>query len=357
MLTRKTLQRINDSPRQVNRLPLALVGVGSLALAALLFLFTSSLVLALAPVAAGALGVLVAYRSQKAKTLTTLTYGDLQGERKARYSEVREGCEALAASEKVWRLSAPAGHRGPKAGGDAAPPPAREPARVGTLEMPGIRADIPIWGIEAGEYATVYFFPEAVLLYRDGRYQGFSYESLEVSIFSSPFYEREAVPEDVKVVTERTARSQMPVVLYTLVGLGFPRGPEVRLMVSSRQAAARFVKAFGVESRKSPRGAGEAWGSERRREEGEESKESERTYYDSLTMKERARIASAYTTLGVRKGASMSEVIAAYKQLARVHHPDKVAPLEPEERELSERRMKEINAAYTELKRLWRNLF
>jgi DnaJ like chaperone protein len=64
----------------------------------------------------------------------------------------------------------------------------------------------------------------------------------------------------------------------------------------------------------------------------------------------------ACKTLGVRVDASMSEVSAAYKQMARAHHPDKVANLPEEDREVSERRMKEINAAYAELKRLRRDL-
>ena len=42
-----------------------------------------------------------------------------------------------------------------------------------------------------------------------------------------------------------------------------------------------------------------------------------------------------------------------YRKLARTHHPDKVANLEPEVREYSEQRMKEINAAYAEFKRQW----
>jgi DnaJ-class molecular chaperone len=95
---------------------------------------------------------------------------------------------------------------------------------------------------------------------------------------------------------------------------------------------------------------------ERQKQEQEEDTRRTREYFDSLTMKEKARIASAYMTLGVSKGASMEEISAAYKKLARAHHPDKVAMLEPEERLSSERRMKEINAAYTELKRVQRDL-
>ena len=72
-------------------------------------------------------------------------------------------------------------------------------------------------------------------------------------------------------------------------------------------------------------------------------------------MEERAKVALAYKTLGVRADASMSDVSVAYRQMARMYHPDKAANLPEEERKSAERRMKEINAAYTELKRLKRN--
>jgi DnaJ-domain-containing protein 1 len=145
----------------------------------------------------------------------------------------------------------------------------------------------------------------------------------------------------------------MPVVLYALVEIGVTTGFEVTLQVSSRDAAAGFARAFGAEEIREE--AGKPEGRHKQWHEEEDAR-STRAYYDSLTIKERARIASAYTTLGVSKGASMEEISAAYKKLARAHHPDKVAMLEPEERESSERRMKEINAAYAELKRLRRDL-
>ena len=347
MLTRKTLKRINERPRQVNRLPLAMIGGGSVVLAALLAVLTSSLLVGLVAIAAGAAGVLVSYRVQKTEAITSLTYGDLQGELKTRFSAIQEGCEALSSSGMIWRLRGPLEQRAARTG-DASVPPARQPAQVGLLETPGIRADVPIWGIDAGD-AKLFFFPEAMLIYRDERYEGFSYESLEMTLSSARVYEKDTVPEDAQVVAERTTRSRMPVVLYALVEISLSRGFDVRLQVSNRDSAARFARAFGAEEiREETRKAART---------REEDAESTSTYYDSLTITERARIASAYGTLGVRKGASISEISAAYKKLARVHHPDKVARLEPEERKVSERRMKEINAAYAELKRLRRNLF
>ena len=62
MLTRKTLGRLNNRPRKINRLPLAAIGAGSLALGAILFVLASSPLLALAALLAGALCVLGAYR-------------------------------------------------------------------------------------------------------------------------------------------------------------------------------------------------------------------------------------------------------------------------------------------------------
>ena len=60
---------------------------------------------------------------------------------------------------------------------------------------------------------------------------------------------------------------------------------------------------------------------------------------------------SPYEVLEVSPGASQDEITAAFRRLVHQYHPDKVANLAPEFRELAERRMKEINAAYEQLRR------
>ena len=62
-------------------------------------------------------------------------------------------------------------------------------------------------------------------------------------------------------------------------------------------------------------------------------------------------VRSPYEVLGVRRGASKDEIISRYRELVRQYHPDKVTHMAPEFREVAERRMKEINAAYDALKR------
>jgi DnaJ-domain-containing protein 1 len=59
----------------------------------------------------------------------------------------------------------------------------------------------------------------------------------------------------------------------------------------------------------------------------------------------------AHQVMGVPLGASRQEISLAYKKLALIHHPDRVAGMGSEARQYSEERMKEINAAYSELRR------
>ncbi len=64
----------------------------------------------------------------------------------------------------------------------------------------------------------------------------------------------------------------------------------------------------------------------------------------------RSKTTSAWEILGVGPGASEEEIVVAYRKMARLYHPDRVEGLGPEFKELAERRMKEINAAYKELR-------
>ena len=66
----------------------------------------------------------------------------------------------------------------------------------------------------------------------------------------------------------------------------------------------------------------------------------------------KTRDRNPYEVLGVTKTASIEEIRAAYRQLANQYHPDKVAHLGEEFKVLAEKRFKEIQKAYQELKPL-----
>ncbi len=56
-----------------------------------------------------------------------------------------------------------------------------------------------------------------------------------------------------------------------------------------------------------------------------------------------------YRVLGIGRNASAAEIKRAYRRLASQYHPDKVAHLGKEFRDLAEERFKEIQKAYQEL--------
>jgi hypothetical protein len=372
MLTGRTIARINNRPRKVNRLPLLAVGGGAAVLSALLYVLEVLPTFAiLAILLGGALLVLLLYKTQRAKMTISLPYkGNLDQETSAHYSAVREALEGLASCGRIWRLAASA--RLPKAG-EVEPTPEREPASVGLLSTPGVRADVPIWGIEMGD-ERFFFFPEGGLIYMDDRYAPLPYKSLKVAFSSGRFFEEEALPDDATVV-ERTWRFsredgspdprykkdnvEIPIVLYGLLEISAPSLPKVRLEVSDRLAAARFARMFGADvSTEALNGEKADHGEEHRRRADKDSgrsssKEGAEERRSVETREREARLATARRALGVAQGAGTEEVLAAYRKLAQTHHPDKVANLEPEVREYSEQRMKEINAAYAEFKRQW----
>jgi DnaJ domain len=371
MLTNRTLARINKRPRTVGRVPILAVGGGTVILAALMYVFDVLPPFAiLAILGGGALLVLLLYVSQKAKTTISLSYkGNLDEVTSARFSEVRETLEVLASSERVWRL--PDSAKLPKAG-EIAPSPERESARISLLSTPGIKADVPIWGIEVGD-ESIFFFPEGALIYTDDRYDPLPYKSLKVAFFSRRFFEEEDLPDDATVV-ERTwhfsrpdgspdprykkDNVEIPIVLYGLLEISTPSGPKVRLEVSDRLAATHFARTFGAdipteEPNEKKAGRGEEHHRADKDSGRSSSKEGGEEHRSAKILEKEARLVTARRTLGVSKGAGVEEISAAYRKLAQTHHPDKVANLEPEVREYSEQRMKEINAAYSELKRQW----
>lgn len=53
-----------------------------------------------------------------------------------------------------------------------------------------------------------------------------------------------------------------------------------------------------------------------------------------------------HEVLGVREDSSVTDIAAAYRQKISQYHPDRVAQMGPDIRQLAEQRSSEINAAY-----------
>lgn len=60
----------------------------------------------------------------------------------------------------------------------------------------------------------------------------------------------------------------------------------------------------------------------------------------------------AWAVLGLEAGASWEKISSSHRRLAKLHHPDRLVHASPEEREAAEARMRDINVAYSVLRRL-----
>lgn len=270
---------------------------------------------------------------------------NLDAEAEARFSGVQKACEALAGSEKVWRVD---DGEGETADGEMSPAGPRHQVSVGPLETPEFSANVEIWGIESdGE--KLFFLPECVLSYSDERYRPISYGSFGVVYGQSRIAEDGEVPGDAEVGAEPerfpgtngTRRPQelgrSPVVAHgSLTITGITEGQTLRLLVSNKARAVRFARPFGLGKEEVQGGDACTAREARARRNAEVAAEKNN---------------ALFKILGIEPGVSQAEIHAAYKNKAKMYHPDRVASLAPEVREMAELRMKEINAAYGELKR------
>ncbi|CAA9428869.1 MAG: hypothetical protein AVDCRST_MAG01-01-2763 [uncultured Rubrobacteraceae bacterium] len=114
----------------------------------------------------------------------------------------------------------------------------------------------------------------------------------------------------------------------------------------------RFAERFGPMLREpKPEGPQEEPREEFREERQEETRQERPWDASSQPLMPAVPASPALEVLGLGAGASPEEIAAAYKRMARTYHPDKVAGEAQEVREFAEDKMKEINAAYSELKR------
>jgi DnaJ like chaperone protein len=74
------------------------------------------------------------------------------------------------------------------------------------------------------------------------------------------------------------------------------------------------------------------------------------SFKKGASFEEKTRDSDPYQILGIKKDASLDEIKVAYRRMANQYHPDKVMHLGEEFKILAEKRFKEIQEAYQELK-------
>jgi hypothetical protein len=79
---------------------------------------------------------------------------------------------------------------------------------------------------------------------------------------------------------------------------------------------------------------------QKEQKEEQQSKEEPRAVFD------RTDVSSPWNVFAIQEGSAVDVIKSRYRELVKQYHPDKVATLGPELRELAERKTREINRAY-----------
>lgn len=363
------LEQINSAAQQTRHAPFAVLA--TLALSVIAFIAVAALTGALiaiglpddgvtkavgaalatlACVAVFVAGMVFSWKVHKGDELkrTTPLFYELGQGALERFNAIQYACAALARSARVWRVESKQPTYDWKRNAGASNLITRQRVSAGPMEPPYIATNVDVLGLRLND-STLFFMPDFVFVRQNNRYGAVSYDALNVSFSPTRFIEDVGVPQDAQVVSSTwlyvnknggpdrrfNNNRQIPIAQYGLLEITSSTGLNIHLHVSNLEAARHFANAFnhaqGTSRGRQPRG-------QQRHDAGSGGRMSPETR-------------SAYETLGVSVGASQAEVVAAYRQMAMMYHPDRLSGLAPEFVELAEERMKEINAAYEELKR------
>lgn len=201
---------------------------------------------------------------------------------------------------------------------------------------PYLNVNLKTLSINASNF-KLFFLPDRLLLFHHKTYSPIRYDDIYVAALRCP--DGYKLPPEAPIVPKRgksrdkgdqqtqraTAHWKAPLeecasVLIYRVAHGFPvLADSLKFLVSDVKNAATFADALNS--------------------------------YKTRDVTSLSEISDPYHILGISADASPKEIKAAYYKVAQMNHPDKVASLAPEFKELAEKRMKEINAAYAKLKK------
>lgn len=284
---------------------------------------------------------------RKRNQTITLVY-HLDDDTHLRFSTVQKACHLLSQSEKIWLEATRKAvqNQNRNAGASHVINLSQTTVKIQCVPPPFISANVDIWSIDIG-ILTLFFLPDYILIWRREIYTAMSYSALSLSCDRQQINTANAIPKDAKIIGQ-TWQHVTPLgkpdpkakhnprllqVQYGLLQFLASIGFSFRLHVSNITVAQQFTKTFN---------SVQQWLTTRQKHEGfaDDSKEQD-------GMKEKQP--TAYEVLGIKPGATLTEIRSAYHRMARMNHPDKVVGLAPEFRQLAERRMKVITAAYRTL--------
>jgi hypothetical protein len=260
-----------------------------------------------------------------------------------KYGIVQQAVSHLGRCHRTWRVEGSSATSDWKRNAGASTIVRRVPITVGPSNPPRVKTNLAIPCINTGP-ASLFLLPDVILYLEHGTYGGIAYDDFQVEQSFTTFIEGGSVPADATVVDQTwryvnksggpdrrfSNNVQLPVVQYGVLVLASSHGLNIHLQTSNAQESAAFAN---------------CWRALPRRVAGVQEQSALGAPQTHSGPQEQA-----YKVLGLNPNASSGEVASAYRHLAQMYHPDKVAGLAPEFQALADRRMKEINAAYEAVK-------
>lgn len=291
------------------------------------------------------------HKGDQLKRTTPLFY-ELEQDALNKFTAIQQACEGLSRSARIWRIQTEQPTWDKRRNAGASSLLTRNPVSVNRQSPPFIATNVDVWSIKLNDF-TLFFMPDYIFVLQNGKYGAVSYDSLNVSFSPTRFIEDQAVPPDAKIVDYTwqyvnkngspdrrfSNNRQIPIAQYGFIQFQSNTGMNIHLHASNLETANYFANGFNRVSANS----------QRYKEWRSTPKNEGRTGEPKVSVDEKLK--SAYEILGVSVGASAEQITAAYRQMAKMYHPDRLAGLAPEFMEIAEERMKDINDAYAKLKK------
>ncbi|MEP7292656.1 MAG: J domain-containing protein [Chloroflexota bacterium] len=292
------------------------------------------------------------YKRGQAKRITYLKYKLSEGY-KQEFKAFYQAVSLFANSAYIWNVINRTQTWDWKRNAGASALISRRPLNLEVLAPPFIQTNFNVYCLKM-PHLRLFFFPDQILIFQKGGYSAIEYEDSQLDWGTTTFIESEKVPNDSRLLhyTWQYVRKdgnadlrfannrQIPVLEYGQFIFQSPMGLSFQLMTSSYAKMEQFAKS--LESHKKF--------IYKKSQSGDTSSNTQyQTKHETHTRQERDD--DPYKILQISNDALWGEISIAYRKLAQKYHPDKVANLAPEFQELANIRMKQINAAYEELKR------
>lgn len=202
----------------------------------------------------------IAHRQNAAKRTSRLFY-ELDETQRQKFSTVQQALTHLSKSERIWRIDADTATSDWKRHAAASSLVRRRLITIDNSFPPRVETNVPVPCIKTCEF-RLFFMPDLILLFKDGRFGGVSYDDFRVQQSSTRFIENGYLAADATVVG-RTWRyvnknggpdrrfnnnAQLPILQYGVLVLTSSRGLNILCKRRVFNRASR-MRTAGVRSR------------------------------------------------------------------------------------------------------------